>query len=158
MFDLQVHAYLRFLAGARAHRVGPFLVSFDEHDAGLFRNYAIPDDDATPTPDDIRDLVAAFTGRSRTPRLEYMPRTCPQVEPVLLAAGFTAERRLSVMTCPPTEVAAQPIIKGVELVLASTDEQLRQVAESQNDAYGQPETTDHDVARLRNTLYGGGLV
>jgi ribosomal protein S18 acetylase RimI-like enzyme len=42
--------------------------------------------------------------------------------------------------------------------VASTDDQLRLVAEAQNDAYGAPEATEHDVARLRGTLDRGGLV
>ena len=70
--------YLRALVGARAVPVSPFLVSFDEHDAGLFRNYAIPDDNATPTEAQVAELVAVFTGRSRTPRLECCP---PQAVP-----------------------------------------------------------------------------
>ncbi len=52
----------------------------------------------------------------------------------------------------------RPLATGIELGLATTDEQLSQVADAQNEAYGQPETTDHDVARLRGTVYGGGLV
>lgn len=158
MFSHRVHAYLRALAGERSHRVGPFLARFDDHDAGLFRNYAVPDDGADPTPDHVAELIAVFTGRDRTPRLEYLPVLCPAVEPALLAAGFVAERRLPVMTCPPLEAVAPPVTGEIELGLATTDEQLRQVAEAQNEAYGQPETTDHDVDRLRGTVQGGGLV
>ncbi len=55
MLNHYVHAYLRALAGLRAHRVGPFLVSFDDHDAGLFRNYAVPDDGVDPTPDQVAE-------------------------------------------------------------------------------------------------------
>lgn len=80
------------------------------------------------------------------------------VEPALLAAGFAAEKRLPVMTCPPLDAVAPPVSGEIQLGLASTDEQLRQVAQAQNEAYGQPETTDHDVDRLRGTLQNGGLV
>jgi GNAT superfamily N-acetyltransferase len=153
-----VHAYLRALVGARADRVGPFLVSFDDHDAGLFRNYAIPDDGAEPTGAQVAELVAVFTGRSRTPRLEYLPGLCPEVEPGLLAAGFVAERRVPVMSCAPAAVMARTAPEGIKLSLARSDVELRQVAEAQNEAYGQQETTDHDVARLRSTVDGGGLV
>lgn len=162
MFDLRVHAYLRALVGARAHRVGPFLASIDKHDAGPFRNYAVPDDGADPTADQIQNLAAVFTDRGRTPRLEYLPGPCPRVEPALLAAGFTSERRLPVMTCRPADAVTRPVGGGVggdiELVLATGEAQWRQVAEAQNDAYGQAETTEHDVARLRGTVEGGGLV
>ena len=68
--------------------VSPFLVSFDEHDAGLFRNYAIPDDNATPTEAQVAELVAVFTAANVRPRLEYLPGCAPDVEHGLLAAGF----------------------------------------------------------------------
>jgi GNAT superfamily N-acetyltransferase len=158
VLDRNIHAYLRALVGARAVRCGPFLISFDDHDAGLFRNYAIPDDGAKPTRAQIAELVAVFTGRSRTPRVEYLPRLCPEVEPGLTAAGFVAERRLAVMSCSPAAVIARPAPQGIRVRLASTAVELRQVAKAQNEAYGQRETTDHDVARLRGTIEGGGLV
>src|SRR5439155_15881391 len=48
---------------------------------------------------------------------------------------------------------------GIQLSLARSDVELRQVADAQNEAYGHhQETTDHDVARLRSTVEGGGLV
>ncbi|MGH3872131.1 MAG: GNAT family N-acetyltransferase [Pseudonocardiaceae bacterium] len=158
MFSVRLHAYLRALAGSRARRTGPFLASFDDHDAGLFRNYAVPDDGADPTLRQVTELITAFTDRDRIPRLEYLPALSPAVEPGLLAAGFAPERRLPVMTCRPTDAVAPPIIAGIEISLAGTDEQLRQVAEAQGEAYDQPEITDHDVARLRGTVEGGGLV
>ncbi|TDC11356.1 hypothetical protein E1265_30020 [Streptomyces sp. 8K308] len=67
------------------------------HDAGLFFSYAIPDDGAEPTSDQVRRLI-------------------------------------------------------------ETDAQLREVAEAQGEAYEQPVTTEHDVARLRAVLDRGGLV
>ncbi len=158
MFDHHVHAYLRALTADRSHRIGRFLAAFDDHDAGLFRNYAIPDDDAHPTADQVTELIAAFTDVGRVPRLEYLPGLCPAVEPALIGAGFIPERRIPVMTCPPSDPVAMPVIKEIEVRLATTDEQLRQVAEAQNDAYGQAVTTDHDVARLRGTIERGGLV
>jgi len=87
VLDHALHAYLRALVGSLAVRVGPFLVSLDDHDAGLFRNYAIPDDGAEPSPDQIAELVAVFADRGRTPRLEYLPGLCPKLEPGLLPAS-----------------------------------------------------------------------
>ncbi|MGH3717456.1 MAG: hypothetical protein ACRDRI_01180 [Pseudonocardiaceae bacterium] len=48
------------------------------------RNYAVPGDGVDPTPDQVAKLIAAFTDRDRTPRLEYLPALCPAVEPALL--------------------------------------------------------------------------
>lgn len=158
MFDVQLHAYLRAGFGSRACQVGPFLVVIDNHDASRFRNYAVPDDAATPTPNEIETLAAFFTERGRTPRLEYLPGPCPGLEAALVDVGFRSERRLPILTCCPTDAAALSADEPIEVMLAVTDSQLRQVAEAQGDAYGQTEITDHDIDRLRNTLDGGGLV
>jgi GNAT superfamily N-acetyltransferase len=141
-----------------AHRVGSFLVSLDEHDTGLFRNYAVPDDDATPSRAEVDQLIQFFLDHGRTPRLEYLPGLATAVEPALLTAGFVPERRLPVMTCPLSELAPPPALVGIEVRLTATGEDLRQVAEAQNEAYGQAGTTEHDVARLRATVERGGLV
>lgn len=94
MIDHALHAYLRALAGTHAIRVGPFLVSLDGHDPGLFRNYAIPDDGAAPSQGQVAELIAIVSDHARTTRLEYLPWLCPEVEPALVAAGFVPERRL----------------------------------------------------------------
>lgn len=62
------------------------------------------------------------------------------------------------LSCAPADVTAPPTPEGIGLSLARSDAQLRQVAEAQNEAYDQSETTDHDVARLRSTIERGGLV
>ncbi|WP_020494963.1 GNAT family N-acetyltransferase [Sciscionella marina] len=157
MFESRIHDYLRSRAGAGAHRVGSFLLLLDEHDRGRYFNYAIPDDGAAPAPDDIAALVQAFRERSRVPRLEYLPAACPAVEPALLAAGFTAEARVPILTCAP-EQAAAPTVDGIRVVLATDDGMLRGVAEVQCEAYGQEVVTEHDTARLRRVRDGGGLV
>lgn len=106
MIDIRLHAYLRAHAQANgAERVGPFVASFDAHSAHPYRNYAVPDDQARPDAGQVEALIAMFTVRGRTPRLEYLPGLCPAVEPALLAAGFTAERRLAVMACAPGRCA-----------------------------------------------------
>lgn len=157
-FDSDVHAYLRALAGERAPRVGPFVLLLDANDTGPYRNYAVPDDGTEPTPADIDALIAAFADHERKPRLEYLATVCPRVEPALLDAGFGVEARLPVLTCAPEDATVATVDSSIELRLASTDDQLRLVAEAQNDAYGAPEATEHDVARLRGTLDRGGLV
>ncbi|MGR6924277.1 GNAT family N-acetyltransferase [[Actinomadura] parvosata] len=158
MLDAAVHAYLRSAAGPRAHRAGPFVIRFDEHDDALPFNYAIPDDDAAPTPDEVADLVAAFRERSRMPRLEYVPQAAPKVEEALLAAGFTPEDRFPLLVCPPDEVLDAPAHAAVQVRLVTDDAGLWQVARVMNAAFQAPEATAHDVARLRRILDRGGLV
>ncbi|MFI6595656.1 GNAT family N-acetyltransferase [Nonomuraea sp. NPDC050536] len=155
MLEADVHAYLRSVAGPHAHRVGPFVIRFDEHDDALPFNYAIPDDGAAPTADDIGELVRAFRSRARTPRLEYVPTAAPKVEEALL--GFTPEGRFPLMVCRPDE-AADPVTEGVHVVLVTEDADLWRVAQVMNAAFDAPAATEHDVARLRRALDGGGLV
>ena len=62
------------------------------------------------------------------------------------------------MSCAPAADIARTAPDGITLSLARGDVELRQVAEALSEAYGQHETTDHDVARLRGTIEGGGLV
>lgn len=150
-----MHAYLRSVAGPRSLRVGPFVIRFDDHDDALPFNYAIPDDDAAPTADDIGELVAAFRSRARTPRLEYVPSAAPKVEEAL--AGFTPEGRFPLMVCGPGEVTDVPVA-GVAVSLVTEDADLWQVARVMNAAFDAPAATEHDVARMRRVLDSGGLV
>lgn len=159
MLGADVHAYLRSMAGRTGtHRVGPFVIRFDEHDDALPFNYAIPDDDVAPTADEVAALVAAFRARARTPRLEYVPQAAPKVEDALLAAGFTPEDRYPLLVCPPGEVVDAPADTAVRVALVADDPGLRQVAQVMNEAFEAPEATEHDVARLRRVLDAGGLV
>jgi GNAT superfamily N-acetyltransferase len=157
-FDRDVHAYSRAVKGDRAVRIGPFVAGFDDHDDGLFFNYAVPDDHRVVTDGEIAALIAAFTERARTPRLEYLPQLCPGLADMLVSAGFVVERRLPVLVCDPGQVVGPSAPDGIDLVLADTDEQLLLAAQAQNEAYGRPEVTDHDVTRLRDVLRRGGLV
>lgn len=155
-----IQDYLRAAAGRRpdTERVGPFLATFDRHSATPFRNYAIPDDGSAPSPADVRALVATYEGRERTPRLEYLPAAAPAVEAALLAGGFVAEGRLPLMTVAPDAARDLPAPPGVALTLPTADDDLLAAATVQNEAYGEPATTPHDVARLRATIAGGGIV
>ncbi|MGW0808609.1 GNAT family N-acetyltransferase [Nonomuraea sp. NPDC002799] len=158
MFDADVHAYLRSMAGAQGHRAGMFLIRFDEHDAAPPFNYAIPDDGADPTEDEVAGLVAAFRERGRTPRLEYVPQAAPKLESTLLAAGFTVEGRYPLLVCPPEEVVDAPVDAAVRVASVTDDPGLWRVAAVMNAAFDAPEANEHDVARLRRVLDGGGFV
>ncbi|MEU7880895.1 hypothetical protein [Microbispora bryophytorum] len=104
------------------------MIRFDEHDEAPWFDYAIPDDDVVPTADEVAAPVAAFRGRARTPRLEYVPQAAPTLEKVLLAAGFTAEGRFPLLVCPPDEVVDAPLDPSVRVALVTGDQNLWQVA------------------------------
>jgi ribosomal protein S18 acetylase RimI-like enzyme len=113
--EVKVNAFLHANAASRLvnEKVGPFHIGFDGEDPLIWLNYAVPESDAAPTPDDVAALVAAFEKRERTPRLEFAPLGAPLVEPALLAAGFEVQQRVPIMVCAPEDVAAPVTIDGV---------------------------------------------
>src|ERR1043165_6010695 len=121
-----IHAYLR--EASRPFRqivqVGPFCCTITPDSDHLYVNYAIPDDGAEPTPDDVDALIAAYTTPNRTPRLEYIPQLAPAVEPALRAAGFVEERRCPVMTCNPVDVTGLNVPDGFEMILPTSDSEI----------------------------------
>lgn len=164
-----VQGHLRASIAGRAHRVGPFLITSEPDTATPGRNYAIPDDipsnGAAPDAADVAGLVAYFATLDRTPRLEYVGPAAGDetagetaLDAVLLAAGFVVENRYPLMIVNPDDLVEPPLPAGVEVRLATTDAQLWQVARVQNGAYGEGPPTEHDVARLRRTVRGGGAV
>lgn len=138
--------------------VGPFLAAFDPDDAHPFRNYAVPDDGADPTPAEVADLCRAFRRRERLPRLEFLPAAAPAVEPALLDAGFVTEARLPIMTCTADQLRQTPPPPGVELSTITEREALREAAAVQNAAYDAPPPTEADITRLQGTVASGGGV
>ena len=70
----QLQAFLRATAAPRRDvvRVGPFDAYFDPDDELKYLNYAIPDDYASPSSEQIDSLRAAFRKRERLPRLEWI--------------------------------------------------------------------------------------
>ena len=152
-----IQGHLRASIAGRAQRVGPFLITFEPDTATPGRNYAIPDDGATPSAAEIAELVARFAALGRTPRLEYVS-PAPAVDAALVTAGFTVENRYPLMTIAPGDLVEPAMLGGLEVVLATSDERLRQAATVANAAYGEGDASEHDVARLRGTVRGGGAV
>jgi GNAT superfamily N-acetyltransferase len=155
-----LQAYVRATAakGRDTERHGPFLATFSRDTSHPFLNYAIPDDGASPTPDDVAALVAAYRRRDLVPRLEFLTTVAPDVEPALLAAGFSVELRPPVMTCGPGDAVPQPIPDGVELLTPWTDGEMLAMVTATREAYGEPTTpTADDALGVRALLAAGGL-
>ncbi len=156
-----VQGHLRASISGRAQRVGPFLVTFEPDTATPGRNYAVPDDGATPDAAEVAALVAHFEALDRTPRLEYVGPAAGDetaVDAALAAAGFIVDDRYPLMIIDPEGLVEPPAPAGVEVWLAATDAELWRAAGVQNTAYGEGPTTEHDVARLRRTVHRGGAV
>jgi predicted GNAT family acetyltransferase len=148
--------YLRASAERRprTQRAGPFLATFSD-DPNVYLNYAMPDDDADPSPDDVAALIALFDAQGRKPRLEYIPGAAPKVEAALLAAGFAIEDRLPVMLCTPAMPVHMPATEGIDVFLPSAEDDLAATDRAQSEAYG---STPRGPKGLKRTLRAGGVV
>jgi GNAT superfamily N-acetyltransferase len=159
--DSTIQAYLRSVisSGTRdTERVGPFLAGFDRSSDHPYLSYAVPEDGAEPTAEDVAALRGAFERRGRVPRLEYLPSVAPAAQAPLLAGGFIVEGDLPLMTCAPGEAPDLAPPDGVELVLATSDEDLRAGGAVANAAFGEPgEPGPKDLERTRRFLHAGGL-
>lgn len=143
----------------QAPKAGPFSLLFDPDSDNIWRNYAVPDQGATPSAADVTALVVAFLERGRRPRLEYVPADAPDVESVLVAEGFTVEGRPPLMVCRPGDLPAPAAVEGIVVSLLTEDADLLELAGVQNVAYGGTEPGDaSDVARFRRLLDKGGIV
>jgi predicted GNAT family acetyltransferase len=150
----------RTAAGGRdTERIGPFLATFSRDSTNPFLNYAIPDASARPTADEVARLAAAYETRGLTPRLEYLPRLAPDVEPVLLAVGFAVESRVPLMVCRQGEQVAQPAPAGFELFVPTSDEDLLRMLTAQHEAFGETgPPTVANLGGLRRSVDAGQLI
>lgn len=155
---IAIQAHLRAsLRTWRDHeQVGPFLASFSRTSPNPFLNYAIPEDGAVPSENDVVALIDVYVRRTLRPRLEYISDLAPDVEPALLAAGFRVEGRLALMGLPAD--TSNPLLPaGIELVGPAGDADLRAVRTVQHEAYGEPDLpSEADVRALRRSLASGG--
>jgi len=142
-----------------AERIGPFVCTFSTSTANPFLNYAIPEAGAEPSPVEVAELVAAYRRRERRARLEFIPALAPAVEGRLEAAGFEVELRTPLMVFRGHERPEPRMPDGVELVEASTVEEIRAAGGAQNEAYGDPHRpSDDEVRRVRAGIAAGGLL
>lgn len=158
MSALQSHMRRSAASGRATERIGPFLATFSAQSSNPFLNYAIPDDGARPTQSDVDGLTAAYRRRDLLPRLEFLADTAPDAEPVLLAAGYTIERRIPLMLCPPGSVVTLPTPVGIELVVPGSDDEFAGMMTAQHEAFGVPPDVSADaIEQSRRGLANGGL-
>lgn len=145
----RIQGYLRAtaLANPNHERIGPFLAGFAADDANPYRNYAVPDDGASPDRAEVEALIAAFARRKRKPRLEYIPASAPAVEPALVARGFAIEKRYPLMISG--RAAPAPIaLPEFTLSLAQGDADIVEAAEVGAEAYNDDEPHPDPLRRL----------
>ena len=157
----RIQAYLRVAAPRwREHEhIGPFLATFSADTDNPYLNYAIPDDGARPSPSEVDALADAYRARDRKPRLEYIPKVAPAVEPALVDAGFEVDARLPLMVHESRDDPSATDPVGIELLFPGTDAELRGVATVQWEAYEEKgPVPEHAVTALRRTIEAGGSI
>lgn len=158
MSALQSHMRRAAAAGRSTEQVGPFLATFSADSTNPFFNYAIPDDGAVPSPSDVDSLVVAYGRRELSPRVEFLVDTAPAAETALLDAGWSVERRIPVMLCPPGTVVGPAPVAGLELVVPTTDAEIRGMIEAQHEAFDVVVVvSDADIASTRARILADGF-
>lgn len=139
--------------------VGPFVIGWNPANDGKYLSYATPVPGREIRDEDVAALVAAFRSIDRTPRLEYVVNCAPALEAQLLAGGFQVEERHDYLVCTPTTFTPAPVPPGFTAYAPESDEDFRDLAAAQNEAFGEPfDATDDDVRRGRRTQESGGVV
>jgi GNAT superfamily N-acetyltransferase len=155
-----IAAYMRAAAGPRrGGRIGPFTVGLDAHSDDPFRNFAVPDDGASPEAGEVDALIAYFASAQRIPRLEYIEEMAPGALSALTAAGFVVEQRTPVMIATPDTVLSPRSPAGVTVRQAADEADLAAAAAVQHHAYQVPHPPgQRDIARLTGLIQRGGIV
>jgi len=139
--------------------VGPFVIGWNPASDSKYLSYATPRPGREIRDEDVAALVAAFREIGRMPRLEYVVTSAPGLEAQLLARGFQVEARHQYLTCTPTTFRPAPPPSGFTVSVPQTDQDFRDLAAAQNDAFGEGlDATDEDVRRGRRTQENGGVV
>jgi hypothetical protein len=84
--ESHIQSYLRVVASHQrdTERIGPFLATFSRANDNPFLNYAIPDDNATPSPADVAALIVAYTKRSCLQPTATNPVPCARLRAIAL--------------------------------------------------------------------------
>lgn len=135
---------------------GPFVLGLDASTDSPHINYATPVPGIEISAGDVRGLVQAFG--SLKPRLEYVVSCAPELEKLLLEAGFEVESRNEYLVCEPSTLAAPEAPEGFELFEPSTDAEFAGMISAQNESFGgEFSATPADVERYRRNQGQGAV-
>jgi ribosomal protein S18 acetylase RimI-like enzyme len=157
-----IQAYLRKSASRDrlTEQIGPFLATITPGEANPYLNYAIPEDGAAPTPADVEALIAAYRRHERKPRLEYIANLAPEVEPALIAGGFTVEQTTPLMVYNPASAQEIPQVAGIEIVSPQSDQEILDNSAVGREAYGGDDTPPSPsiIPGWRRFIAAGGIM
>ncbi len=135
-----IMAYVREVAREvhAVQRSGPFTLMFSPASTSIHHNYALPDDDADPSGDEIRRLVQAFVEQGRTPVVEFVPSAAPALGGALDRAGFSVAAHLPLMTVTRETLLPLHPPPQVRFEAPESDAELFEMVRMQHDAFGEP--------------------
>lgn len=142
-------------------KIGPFTATFTPSTDLPYLNYAVPDEGATASAEDIANLVEAYQARGRIPRLEYISAAAPAIEGQLIGSGFVIEGRLPLMVCSPSTFRPPEPPEGIDVLSANTDADFEGAVAVTKQAYSgddSPPTAPEVAARRRLVALGGIVV
>ncbi|RIJ77873.1 GNAT family N-acetyltransferase [Nakamurella silvestris] len=154
-------------AGAIANRtvttVGPFTLTVTEDNEHPYLNYAVVDDDAVPSAEDVTELINSARAAGRIPRVEFIPGRAPQVSAALLAADFQTQDAVTVLACTPEDLVAPPENNDLSVDIrtgeGTPDWFLIACANTMNRSFGEPVPPGGpDIEGLRQALSDTGSV
>ncbi|MFC7531197.1 GNAT family N-acetyltransferase [Actinoplanes sp. GCM10030250] len=158
--DLRIQRYVvsNLRNRPKAIEIGPFVAGLDPETDSPFINYASPLPGAAITAADVAGLISAFAEAGRKPRLEYVTSSDPELENLLLTAGFTVEARHQYLICTSETWNASAVPDGFVLEEPATDLDRAALIAALNEAFGEaPQATEADVARMRRNEERGGV-
>lgn len=74
---------------------GAIAVFIHPSDPMIYMNYAVPT--GRPTAGDVERATAFFKTKQRAPRFEFASEVAPELEPLLVSAGYSIESRTPIM-------------------------------------------------------------
>ena len=80
--------------------------------------------------------------------MEYFPDAAPDVEAVLLDAGFVVDRRPSVLVCAAGAHIAAPLPLGIEITPVSSHTDVADSVITVCEAFGERPPSEEDFARI----------
>ena len=138
--------------------IGPFVAGLDPDTDSPHINYASPVPGVSITAADVDALVGAFIDAGRKPRLEYVVSCSPELENLLLAAGFAVEARHRYLICTPQTLTTPLVPDGFFLAEPTMDRERAALVAAANEAFGEaPQASAADIARVGRTQERGGV-
>ena len=151
--DAYLHAAPRVLC--EAVELPPFTLYLSRDSESPFLSYARPSAPLDDADAQVRNVIAAFTLRERTPRWEWIDDLYPELAPALERAGINAENT-PLMQVTPESFRPQSG-EGFEIRRVRPEDNLLALVRAQRRSFGmEDEPLDADTEMVRGWLARGG--